>query len=224
MQPDVAAALATRRSVRGFTRQPVELGVIREILALASRAPSMTNTQPWRVHVLTGAARDRLCAEILAAHEADQHPSIEYQYYPEEWKEPYLGRRRQIGWALYGLLGIGKGDREGTKRQSGRNFEFFGAPVGMMFTLDRDLGLGSWLDLGMFLENIMIAARGAGLDTCPQAAFANYHEIIRRQLAIPANEFVVCAMALGYEDKTEKANELVSPREPVEAFTTFHTA
>ena len=224
MQPDVAAALATRRSVRGFTSQPIERGVIEQILTLASRAPSMTNTQPWRVHVLTGAARDRLCTEILGAHEADHHPAIEYEYYPREWKEPYLGRRRQIGWALYGLLGIGKGDREGTKRQAGRNFDFFGAPVGMMITIDRDLGLGSWLDLGMFLENIMIAARGAGLDTCPQAAFANYHEIIRRQLAIPANELVVCGLALGYEDKAEKANELVAPRETPQAFTIFHTA
>ena len=222
MQPEVAAALATRRSVRGFTGQPVEHTTIEQILTLASRAPSMTNTQPWRVHVLTGAARDRLCAKILAAHEADHNPNIEYGYYPKDWKEPYLTRRRQIGWALYGLVGIGKGDRERTKRQAGRNYDFFGAPVGMMFTIDRDLGLGSWLDLGMFLENIMIAARGAGLDTCAQAAFANYHDIIRRQLAIPANEILVCGMALGYEDKSEKANELVSPREPVAAFTTFH--
>lgn len=222
MQPEVAAALATRRSVRGFTGQPVEHTTIEQILTLASRAPSMTNTQPWRVHVLTGAARDRLCAKILAAHEADHNPNIEYGYYPKDWKEPYLARRRQIGWALYGLVGIGKGDRERTKRQAGRNYDFFGAPVGMMFTIDRDLGLGSWLDLGMFLENIMIAARGAGLDTCAQAAFANYHDIIRHQLAIPANEILVCGMALGYEDKSEKANELVSPREPVAAFTTFH--
>ena len=223
MQPEIAAALATRRSVRGFTTQPIEPSVIEQILELSARAPSMTNTQPWRVHVLTGAARGRLCTEILEAHEADLNPSIEYDYYPTEWKEPYLGRRRQIGWALYGLLGIGKGDREGTKRQSGRNFDFFGAPVGLMFTIDRDLRLGSWLDLGMFLENVMIAARGAGLDTCPQAAFANYHEIIRRQLAIPEDQIVVCGMALGYEDKSEKANELVSPREPVAGFTTFHT-
>ena len=223
MQPEIAAALATRRSVRGFTSQPIERGVIDQILALASRAPSMTNTQPWRVHVLTDAARDRLCAEILEAHEADQQPSIDYDYYPKAWKEPYLARRRQIGWGLYGLLGIGKGDREGTKRQAGRNFDFFGAPVGMMITIDRDLGLGSWLDLGMFLQNIMIAARGAGLDTCPQAAFANYHAIIRRQLAIPENEILVCGMALGYEDKFEKANELIAPRETVADFTTYHT-
>lgn len=222
MQPDVATALATRRSVRGFTDQPVGRETVEQILDLSSRAPSMTNTQPWRVHVLTGAARDRLCGEVMEAHEADEHPTIEYDYYPKEWKEPYLSRRRQIGWGLYGLLGIGKGDREGTKRQAGRNFTFFGAPVGMIFTIDRDLGLGSWLDLGMFLENIMIAARGAGLDTCPQAAFANYHAIIRRQLAIPENELVVCGMALGHEDKSEKANELVSPRVPAGEFATFH--
>jgi nitroreductase len=218
----VAEALATRRSVRGFTAEKVPEATIREILALASRAPSMTNTQPWAVHVLTGAKLHEMCAEILDAYRQGDQPAPEYPYYPKEWRSPWIDRRRQIGWALYGLLGIAKGDRAATARQHARNFTFFGAPVGMIFTLDRDLGLGSWLDLGMFLQNVMTAARGAGLDTCPQAAFASYHGIIRRHLAIPTQEFVVCGMALGHADPEEPANRLQSPRVPVEGFTTFH--
>ena len=222
MQPEVEAAIGSRRSIRGFTAQPVSRETVERILAVSSRAPSMTNTQPWRVHVLTGAARDRLSAEILAAHEAGEERTIEYDYYPKTWKSPYIDRRRQIGWALYGLLGIGKGDREKTAKQAGRNYGFFGAPVGMIFTIDRELGLGSWLDIGMFMENIMVAARGCGLDTCAQAAFANYHAIIRRHLPIPDNELVVCGLALGHADPDEPANQLVSPRETVADFAAFH--
>ena len=223
MSDAVETALRTRRSVRGFLPERVPHATIRHLLELAANAPSMTNTQPWRVHVLTGAARQRLSDDILAAHERGEQPDLEYQYYPAgPMASPYIDRRRQIGWALYGLLGIKKGDFAATKLQHGKNYTFFGAPVGMIFTIDRGLGMGSWLDLGMFLENIMIAARGCGLDTCPQAAFGNFHAIIRRQLAIPEQEIVVCGMALGRRDPDEPANALVPPREPVEAFASFH--
>ena len=222
MQSDVEAAIGSRRSVRGFTPQTVPRETVERILAVSSRAPSMTNTQPWRVHVLTGPALARFGAEILAAHEAGEEPEREYDYYPKTWKSPFIERRRQVGWALYGLLGIGRGDHAATAKQTGRNYSFFGAPVGMIFTIDRELGLGSWLDIGMFIENIMVAARGCGLDTCAQAAFASYHAIIRRHLAIPDIEMVVCGMALGYADPAERANGLVAPREPVAAFTAFH--
>jgi nitroreductase len=217
----IDATITSRRSVRGFRPDPVPTATVREILAVASRAPSMTNTQPWRVYVLTGAARNRLAGEICAAHARGEEPEAEYPYYPREWRSPFIDRRRQIGWALYGLLGIGKGDREATARQHRRNYDFFGAPVGMIFTLDRTLGYGSWLDLGMFMQNIMIAARGRSLDTCPQAAFKSYHAIIRRQLEIPEQEMVVCGMALGRADPEEPANRLASPREPVEVFARF---
>jgi nitroreductase len=223
MSETVAAAIRTRRSVRGFRPDPVPEATIRHLLELAANAPSMTNTQPWRVYVLTDAARRRLSEDIGAAHHRGEQPDFEYPYYPKAWNAPYLDRRRQIGWALYGLLGIRKGDFAATKAQHGKNYEFFGAPVGMIFTIDRDLQLGSWLDLGMFLENIMIAARGHGLDTCPQAAFGNYHATIRRHLPIPDNEIVVCGMALGHKDPDEPANALAPPREPVEAFATFHS-
>ena len=222
MDPAVDAALVTRRSVRGFTSQPVPQDVVRHILAASSRAPSMTNTQPWHVHVLTGVARDRLCTEILAAHEAGEAPEMEYEYYPSQWRDPYLERRREIGWALYGLLGIAKGDRVATARQLGRNFTFFGAPVGLIFTIDRGLAQGSWLDLGMFMQAIMTGARGYGLDTCSQAAFASYHAIIRRQLVVPDDQIIACGMALGHADPDEPANALETPRVPVNAFTRFH--
>lgn len=224
MDPAVDAALTTRRSVRGFTSRPVPPEIVRHILTASSRAPSMTNTQPWHVHVLTGPARDRLCAEVLAAHEAGETPAMEYPYYPETWRDPYRERRREIGWALYGLLGIAKGDRAATARQHGRNYEFFGAPVGLIFTIDRGLAQGSWLDLGMFMQAVMTAARGCGLDTCPQAAFASYHAIIRRQLGIPDEQIVACGMALGHADPDEPANRLATKRVPVDAFARFHQA
>jgi nitroreductase len=184
----------------------------------------MTNSQPWRVHVLVGAVRDAVCREIMAAHAAGEHPEPEYAYYPREWVSPYLDRRRQIGWALYGLLGIPKGDRDASARQHRRNYDFFGAPVGMIFTLHRAMSCGSFLDLGMFLQNIMVAARARGLDTCAQAAFMNWHGIIRRHLRIAPEEIVICGMALGHADPAEPANALASPREPVDAFCTFHGA
>ena len=212
-----------RRSIRGFIDKPVPRATIERILAVASRAPSGTNIQPWKVHVVTGSAKERLSGEIISAYFSEApHPKPEYQYYPSEWREPYLRRRRKIGWDLYSLLGIEKGDRAASRRQHARNFEFFGAPVGLIFTIDRDLPIGPWLDLGMFMQNIMIAARGRGLDTCPQAAFAWFHEIIRRQLRIPDIELVVCGMALGHADPNEPANRLVTEREPIAVFATFH--
>ncbi len=213
IDPAVATALATRRSVRGFLSTPVPMETVREILLLASRAPSATNTQPWGVQIVTGRVREQMCAEILAQHEAGEQPEMEYPYYPKEWPEPYLARRRDVGWALYGLLGIVKGDRAATARQHGKNYDFFGAPVGLIFTIDRRLAQGSWLDLGMFMQGVMTAARGAGLDTCAQAAFAPFHATIRRHLAIPDELIIACGMALGVADPNERANELITPRD-----------
>jgi nitroreductase len=221
----VDAAISSRRSVRAFLPTPVPRATIEQILAEASRAPSGTNTQPWKVHVLTGEAKAKLCAAIRVAYddpaERARHTE-EYAYYPTEWVSPYIDRRRKVGWDLYGLLGIGKTDKARMHEQHGRNYEFFGAPVGMIFTIDRILCQGSWLDYGMFLENIMIAARGRGLDTCPQAAFTPFHRIIERELALPAGEMVVCGMSLGHADPDAIENTLVTEREPVSAFARFH--
>jgi nitroreductase len=218
-------AIASRRSLRAFLPTPVPRETIESILAVASRAPSGTNTQPWRVHVVTGETKERIVAAIVAAHDdpsvARTH-SEEWDYYPREWATPYVERRRKVGWDLYGLLGIAKTDKLAMHAQHGRNYRFFDAPVGLFFTIDRVMRQGSFLDYGMFLENIMVAARGRDLDTCPQAAFMQYHRIICEQLAVPATQMLVCGMSLGYADPSKVENQLRTEREPVSAFTTFH--
>lgn len=217
-------AITTRQSIRAFLPTPVPRGTVAEILSIAARAPSGTNTQPWKVAVLTGAAKARLSAAIMHVYndpELRRQHTEEYAYYPTQWVEPYLGRRRKIGWDLYGLLGIGKTDKDRMHAQHGRNYVFFDAPVGMIFTIDRILDQGSWLDYGMFLENIMIAARARGLDTCPQAAFTQFHSVIKEQLNLPDNEMVVCGMSLGYADTSRVENTLQTEREPIAGFARF---
>jgi nitroreductase len=216
-------AILTRRSVRAFLPTPVPREAVEELLTLASRAPSGTNIQPWKVHVVAGEQRLALSRAIQAAIDRDGMDPYkrEWNYYPQQWREPFLGRRRKIGWDLYGLLGIRKGDFEKTERQHRRNYDFFDAPVGFIFTLDEDLEIGSWLDLGIFIGTLMVAARGRGLDTCPQAALANVHPVLRQELGIPESEVIICGMALGYEDKAAPENALVTERAPASEFATF---
>ena len=220
----VDAAITSRRSIRAFLPTPVPRATIETLLQVAARAPSGTNTQPWRVYVLTGAARDTLSARLCAAYDdpAERARHVEeYAYYPTEWVAPYIDRRRKVGWDLYGLLGIAKSDKAGMHAQHRRNYEFFGAPVGLMFTMDRVMRQGSWLDFGMFLQNIMVAARGRGLDTCPQAAFTQFHRIITGHVGAAPDEQLVCGMSLGHADPAAVENTLVTEREPVERFTRF---
>lgn len=221
----VDAAITSRRSLRAFLPTPVPRETIMDILRVASRAPSGTNTQPWKVHVLTGAAKAELTRRILAAYDDPAERAThreEYAYYPTEWVSPYIDRRRKVGWDLYGLLGIAKTDKARMHAQHGRNYRFFDAPVGLIFTIDRIMQQGSWMDYGMFLQNVMVAARARGLDTCPQAAFTQFHRIIEAQLGIPGSEMVVCGMSLGHADPAAVENTLVTEREPVEGFARFH--
>jgi nitroreductase len=223
-QEHVDQAILTRRSMRAFLPDPVAQEDIAAILEVAARAPSGTNIQPWKVTVLTGGARQRLVDAILAVYhdkEAVAEHVEEYAYYPRQWVSPFIERRRKVGWDLYALLGLGRENKAGMAAQHARNFQFFDAPVGMIFTIDRVLEQGSWLDYGMFLQNIMVAARGRGLHTCPQAAFTQFHKIIAEQLQLPDNETVVCGMALGYADMSKIENTLVTERVPVEQFTRF---
>jgi len=227
-QPEITAAvdaaITSRRSIRAFLPTPVPRETIEAILEVAARAPSGTNTQPWKVYVLTGEAKLALSQKIRAAYDDAQERAAhteEYAYYPTEWKSPYIDRRRKIGWDLYGLLNIGRADKERMHAQHGRNYEFFDAPVGLIFTIDRILQQGSWLDYGMFLQNIMIAARGRGLDTCPQAAFIQFHRVIAEHVGAPDNEQVVCGMSLGYADPNAIENTLVTERASVDAFARF---
>ncbi|MEY2690487.1 MAG: hypothetical protein RL375_4687 [Pseudomonadota bacterium] len=221
----VDAAITSRRSLRAFLSTPVPRSTIEEILAVASRAPSGTNTQPWKVHVLTGASRQALVNRIVAAYDDPEQLALhreEYAYYPEQWVSPYIDRRRKVGWDLYSLLGIAKTDKARMHDQHARNYRFFDAPVGLMFTIDRLMCQGSWLDYGMFLQNIMVAARARGLDTCPQAAFTQFHTLIADQLGLADNDMVVCGMSLGYADPGAIENQLVTEREPVAGFARFH--
>jgi nitroreductase len=222
-------AISSRRSIRRFLPTPVPRELIEDILRVASRAPSGTNTQPWRVHVLTGAARqglvDQVTAAFLGSGLVDQHQAPhkeEYDYYPAQWVSPYIDRRRKVGWDLYGLLGIAKGDTERMRAQQARNYAYFDAPVGLVFTIERVMGRGSWLDYGMFLQNIMVAARARGLDTCPQAAFNQFHALIEAHLGLdPDKEMVVASMALGHADPEALDNTLLTEREPVSGFARF---
>ncbi|NND92859.1 MAG: nitroreductase [Granulosicoccus sp.] len=218
----VSEAISSRRSLRAFLPAEVPRADIDSLLERAARAPSGTNMQPWHTYVLTGATRQRLCDETCAAFDEQsvEHTS-ETRYYPTTWFEPYLSRRRQVGWGLYNLLGIERGERERIRGQHRRNFRFFDAPVGLLFTIHRDLAPGSLLDYGMFLQNIMLLARECGLHTCPQAAWADYHQVARLILPISPEEVLLCGMALGQADPDAVENSLVTERAPIDEWTSF---
>ncbi|VVO43334.1 nitroreductase [Pseudomonas fluorescens] len=219
----IDAAIRSRKSVRRFLPLSVPRHVIKHILDLAARAPSGNNVQPWHVHVVSGQAKQALCADLLVAAttQAEQH-NAEYPYYPDNWFEPYQGRRRAVGFDLYEALGIERDDTLARHQQMLRNYQFFDAPVGLLISLDRRLNTGSFMDLGMFIQNIMLAARGQGLHTCAQAAFAWYHQVIRQHLPVADNDILVCGIALGHEDCNAPENNLETPREPVAGFASFH--
>jgi nitroreductase len=219
----VDEAILSRKSVRAFLPTQIGQETVEDLLRLASRSASGSNIQPWRVRVIAGDVRVRLTQAILDAVARDGFEPYqrEWNYYPVRWREPFLGRRRKIGWDMYSLLGVPKGDFEGTQQARLRNYEFFGAPVGMIFTLDEDLEMGSWLDLGIYLGALMIAARGRGLHTCPQAAFADFHRVIRPLLGIPDNEIIICGMALGHIDPDAPVNALATERAPLGDFATL---
>lgn len=218
-------AITSRMSTRAFLPKPVDTALLEHILQVASRAPSGTNCQPWRVYVLRGASRDALVEKVCNTHDAMRtDPALaaqyveEYDYYPQQWVSPYIDRRRENGWGLYGLLGIGKGDKDKMHAQQQRNFRFFDAPVGLMFTVDRVMGRGSLVDYGSFLQNIMVCARGQGLHTCPQAAWNGFSKIILPHIGAGPDEMLVCGMALGYADPQAVVNTFHTPRVAVKDF------
>ena len=223
-QQAVDQAITSRRSIRAFLPTAVPRTEIEALLEVASRAPSGSNTQPWKVYVLTGEIKHRVSEEILKVYnDKAQFEALteDYKYYPTQWDSPYIERRRKVGLDLYKLLGLGRDDKAGMHAQHGRNYTFFDAPVGMFFTVDRTMNTGSWLDFGCFLQSLMIAARGRGLDTCAQAAFNRFHNTIRAVTGIPQSEVLMCGMALGYADMSKIENSLISEREPVSVFTKF---
>ena len=221
-QNAVDAAILSRRSVRGYLPTPVSQATITHLLDVAARAPSGTNMQPWRVVALTGAPLAQFCDGVAAAFTSGaEKAGIARPYYPAPLFEPYLARRRKIGWDLYGLLGIARGETEKMAANVVRNLHFFGAPVGLICMIDRRLEIGSWLDTGMFLQNIATAARGHGLDTCAMAVFAEFPATIRRLLGLSEHDDIVCGMAIGFEDAAAPANALRTERVPAAEFTRF---
>ncbi|RSE35446.1 nitroreductase [Acinetobacter junii] len=224
----VDEAITSRHSVRAFLDTPVDVQTIKDILSVASRAPSGTNTQPWKVYVLTGNKRAEMIERVCAAQlELFQKPELAKQYketfayYPENWISPFIDRRRANGWGLYGLLGIQKGEKEKMAAQQLRNFQLFDAPVGLFFTVNKAMGIGSKMDISMMIQNVMVAAKARGLDTCPQAAWNHFYPIVLDVLGAPDDEELICAIALGYADPDHIVNTFITPREPVENFTVF---
>lgn len=219
---DLDEALKARKSVRAFKPDSVPLSLVTEILELARHSPSGTNIQPWKVHVVAGEVRKRLEAEVLAHRETKPADAIAEFPRTSKRKEPYTTRMRTLGKEMYGLIGIPKGDQAANWRQWGRNYQFFDAPVGLIFTIDKDLDAMSFLDIGIFMQSIMLAAKSRGLDTCSQGAWNNFWTVTRRVLNVPDDEYIICGMSLGYADETSPVNTLVAEREPVSSFATFH--
>jgi nitroreductase len=221
----VDAAITSRRAVRAFLPTQVPRAMVEKILEVASRAPSGTNVQPWKVYVLAGEAKEALSRKILDAFndpEALSSHKQEFENHPSEWVSPYIDRRRKVGLDMYGILGIRKGESERMHAQHGRNYKFFDAPVGLLFTMDRIMSQpSSWLDYGTFLQNVMVAARARGLHTCPQGAFQRFHRIILDHIDAPPGEALLCGMAMGYEDTSAPVNSLATERTPVAQFAKF---
>jgi len=219
---DVLEAMRGRKSTRAYLDKPVARATIESILDAARWAPSGVNCQPWQVAVVTGTIKTRITEALLAARKAGQPENPDYAYYPSDWQEPYKSRRKATGLALYRALNIGKDDAFARLKAWNGNYHFFGAPAGLLFFVDRALSQGAWVDMGMFIENVMLAARAHGLETCPQASLAEYPDIVRGILTVPATRALVCGMALGYADADAPVNSYRTEREPVSAFTTWH--
>ena len=219
---DVLEAIRSRKSIRAFKPDPVPRETLEQILAESQRAPSGTNTQPWHTWICTGDVKQAITDDTLAMLARGEGKAYhDYDYYPERWNDVHNARRRAVGYSLYGLLGIAKEDREGRNRQGARNFAFFDAPVGMFITIDKYLARGNWADTGMYVQTIMLAAKGHGLDTCPQAAWIPVQEPIFRHLGIPDDQELVTGMSLGYADTEAVENTLVSEREEVSEVVTW---
>ncbi len=218
---DVITALQSRKSVRAYLDKPVTRQQMEKILDAARHAPSGANTQPWRVIVLGGAAKDRLAARLETAFRNGDKGKPDYRYYPDQWFEPYQARRRACGQQLYTALHIERQDRQRRTDQWAANYRAFDAPLMLLFFLDRKLAGGSYMDYGMFLQSLMLAALAEGLASCPQAALAEYPDLVRDELDVEADQLLVCGMALGYEDPDAPVNRYRTPREAVAGFTTF---
>lgn len=216
---DIVQAIRNRTSTRAFTDRAVSRDVIHQILDTARWSPSGVNTQPWHVAVIAGDTKQKIGDALVEARSSGQIPNPDYKYYPDHFVEPYRSRQKTCGFALYGALGIERGDKQARMVQWLKNYHGFGAPVELLFLIDAVLEKGSWLDMGMFIQNVMLAARAHDLETCPQAAMAEYPDIVRRILHLPESQSLVCGVAVGYAAAGDPVNNFRTEREPVESFT-----
>jgi nitroreductase len=221
---DVFEAVDSRIACRAFLDKPVDLKVVKEIIVKAQRAASGGNLQSWNVYALTGKPLAEFKAIVAKriTHEDPRHSKPEYPIYPEPMFGAYKDRREEHGIQLYGSLGIGRDDASGRLGQYKQNFEFFGAPVALFITIDRRLGPGQWADLGGYIHAMAFLARGYGLDTCPQEAWARLYGTVSDYLKLPENEMLFCGFAIGYGDRKHKANDFRSPRAELHEFCKLH--
>ena len=218
---NVSDALLSRKSTRAFTDKAVSLETLRKVLGAARHAPSGVNTQPWQVAVVTADKKRSLCSQMEAQFRNNVKGAMDYSYYPEEWIDPYRGRRKSCGLQMYSTLSIGRDEKQKQLDQWAANYRAFDAPVVLFFFLDPVLCAGSYLDYGMFLQSIMLAAVEEGLATCPQAALGEYPEIVKQELGYPLDSVLIGGMAVGYEDKTALINSYRTERLDVAEFTRF---
>lgn len=221
MTMTVSEAVAERRSVRGFTDRPVDPDLLRRIVALAARAPSGGNLQPWHIDVVGGPPLEGFKREIAARIMTGHTETPAYDIYPPKLGDPYRGRRFEVGEAMYGHIGIPREDKAARRMWFARNFAFFGAPVALFCTVDRGMGPPQWSDLGMYLQTLMLLLVEHGLASCPQECWAIYPDSVTRFLGTPPERMLFCGMAIGYEDIDEPANRLRSVRAPVDEWASF---
>ncbi len=215
---DIATAMQQRQCIRAFTDQSVATELVQRILDHTRWAPSGVNTQPWQVAVVSGDTQKRITESLIDARDTQQPPNPDYDYYPGEWKEPYRSRRIACGKALYEALDIAREDKQRQKIAWYNNYHFFGAPIGLFFFIDKRMNTGSWVDMGMFIQNVMLAAVDYGLGTCPQASLAEYPDRVRQILNLDQQLALICGMSLGYPDKDHVVNQYRLAREETQDF------
>jgi len=218
----ISKIIRGRASVRAFTDRPVSREIIKSILNVARWAPSGGNTQPWEVAVVAGTTKDIINEKMTEAYRAGDKGNADYEYYPKRMHDPYLSRQIACGMALYKSLGITRDDRKSRMQHWEKNYRGFDAPVQIFLFVDESLAQGSWVDCGMFIQNIMLAAREYELGTCPQAAVADYPEIVREVLGVPGKKKLICGIALGYPKPDESVNNYRTERISVDQFTQWH--
>ena len=220
---DVKTALSKRKSTRAFLNKEVSIETINKIIEQSKTAPSGVNTQPWEIAVLTGESKDKLCNKFEMAFRSGQKGSMDYKYYPVEWKDEYKVRRKECGLLLYSTLDIKREDKEKQINQWALNYQAFNAPVILLFFIDKTMEKGSFMDYGMFLQSIMLSAVEYGLATCPQAALGEYPDIVRQELPEYKDKLVLCGLALGYEDKNHIVNSYRTTRESLNKFVNYYS-